>query len=123
MGKKPNRVDAAIGSRIRAQRKTMDLSLMELAETATAAALLTAAIVKDTIGAIEDDDDVVVAGIFAFVFSNYFALLLASNFEMASALAIMKGLGAKDFDRSFGTIRNSYNGMVQSDPKVIDAIG
>ena len=31
MGQKPNRVDAAIGARIRAQRKTMDLSLMELA--------------------------------------------------------------------------------------------
>jgi len=90
---------------------------------AIAASVLTGAVVEQTIVGIEDDDDVFVAGIFAFVFSNYFALLLGGNFEMASSLAIMKGLGLADFNRRFGMIRNSYNGMVQSDPKVIDAIG
>jgi hypothetical protein len=57
------------------------------------------------------------------VFSNYFALLLAGNFEMAASLAVMKVVGTVEFERCFNTIQESHNRMVQSKGKVIDAIG
>src|SRR5262245_36041966 len=65
-------------------------------DAAIAAAILTTAIAER---AIEDDDDRFVAGVFAFVFSNYFSFLLAGNFEMAASLAVMKVVGVDEFER------------------------
>jgi hypothetical protein len=90
---------------------------------ASAAALLTNAIVSKTISTIADDDDRFVAGIFAFVLSNYFALVLAGGFEEASTLAVIEVLGMEEFHRGFTTIQESYNQMVQSRPKILEAIG
>jgi hypothetical protein len=91
--------------------------------TANAVALLTAAIVKKTqatIGA--DDDDRFVAGIFVFVFSDYFTLVLPGHFEEASTLAMMKVLGIEEFHRGFDTLWESYNELVRSRPKILEGI-
>src|SRR5262245_1243830 len=90
---------------------------------ANAVALLTSAIVKKTISTIADDDDRFVAGIFVFVFSDYFTLVLPGNFEEASTLALMKVLGIEEFHRSFDTIKESYNELVESRPKILEGIG
>jgi hypothetical protein len=92
--------------------------------TANAVALLTTAIVKktqSTIGA--DDDDRFVAGIFVFVFSDYFTLVLPGHFEEASTLAMMKVLGIEEFHRGFDTLWESYNELVRSRPKILEGIG
>ena len=89
---------------------------------ANAVALLTSAIVKKTISTIADDDDRFVAGIFVFVFSDYFTLVLPGNFEEASTLAIMKVLGIEEFHRGFDTIQESYNELVRSRPKILEGI-
>ena len=93
------------------------------ANAASAAALLTIAIASKAISTIADDDDRFVAGIFAFVFSNYFALVLAGSFEEASPLAVIELLGIEEFHRCFDTIQESYNQTSQSRPKILDAIG
>src|SRR5262249_12182871 len=89
---------------------------------ANAVALLTSAIVKKTISTIADDDDRFVAGIFVFVFSDYFTLVLPGNFEEASTLAMMKVLGIEEFHRGFDTIEESYNELVRSRPKILEGI-
>ena len=89
---------------------------------ASAAALLTTAIVKKTVSTIADDDDRFVAGIFVFVFSDYFTLVLPGNFEEASTLAMMKVLGIKEFHRDFDTLWESYNGLVRARPKILEDI-
>jgi hypothetical protein len=89
---------------------------------ANAVALLTTAIVKKTKSTIADDDDRFVAGIFVFVFSDYFTLVLPGNFEEASTLAMMKVLGIEEFDRSSDTIQESYNELVRSRPKILEGI-
>ena len=89
---------------------------------ANAVALLTTAIVKKTISTIADDDDRFVAGIFVFVFSDYFTLVLPGNFEEASTLATMKVLGIEEFNRGFDTIQKSYNELVRSRPKILEGI-
>ena len=89
---------------------------------ANAVALLTTAIVKKTISAIADDDDQFVAGIFVFVFSDYFTLVLPGNFEEASTLAVMNVLGIEEFHRGFDTIEQSYNELVRSKPKILEGI-
>ncbi len=90
---------------------------------ANAVALLTTAIVKKTISTIADDDDRFVAGIFVFVFSDYFTLVLPGNFEEASTLAMMKVLGIEEFHRGFvDTIEESYNELVRSRPKILEGI-
>jgi hypothetical protein len=91
--------------------------------TANAVALLTTAILKKTISTIADDDDRFVAGIFVFVFSDYFTLVLPGNFEEASTLAMMKVLGIKEFHRGFDTLWESYNELVRSRPKILEGIG
>src|SRR5439155_1932689 len=83
---------------------------------ANAVVLLTTAIVKKTISTIADDDDRFVAGIFVFVFSDYFTLVLPGNFEEASTLVMMKVLGIEEFHRGFDTIQESYNELVRSRP-------
>jgi len=88
-----------------------------------AATTLTRAMVKEANGAIVDDDDRFVSGLFAFVFSDYFATLLAGSFEMAAPLAVLGVLGSDEFDRCFNTIQVSYNEMVRSKRTVIEAIG
>jgi hypothetical protein len=90
--------------------------------TANAVALLTTAIVKKTMSTIADDDDRFVAGIFVFVFSDYFTLVLPGNFEEASTLAMMKVLGIKEFHRGFDTLWESYNELVRSRPKILEGI-
>jgi hypothetical protein len=90
--------------------------------TANAVALLTTAIVKKTVSTIADDDDRFVAGIFVFVFSDYFTLVLPGNFEEASTLAMMKVVGIKEFHRGFDTIWESYNELVRSRPKILEGI-
>ena len=89
---------------------------------ASAVALLTTAIVKKTISTIADDDDHFVAGIFVFVFSDYFTLVLPGNFEEASTLAMMKVLGIEEFHRGFDTIQESFNELVRSRPKILQGI-
>jgi hypothetical protein len=89
---------------------------------ANAVALLTTAIVKKTISTIADNDDRFVAGIFVFVFSDYFTLVLPGNFEEASTLAMMKVLGIEEFHRGFDTILESYNELVRSRPKILEGI-
>src|SRR5262245_31067978 len=89
---------------------------------ANAVALLTSAIVKKPISTIADDDDRFVAGIFVFVFSDYFTLVLPGNFEEASTLAMMKVLGIEEFNRDFDTIQESYNDLVLSRPKILEGI-
>ena len=90
---------------------------------ASAVALLTTAIVKKTISTIADDDDRFVVGIFVFVFSDYFTLVLPGNFEDTSTLALMKVLGIEEFHRGFDTIKESYNELVQSRPNILEGIG
>jgi hypothetical protein len=92
-------------------------------QAANAAAILTAAVASDTIGVVETDDDRFVAGTFAFVFSDYFATLLAGDFEMAACFAVMQVVGSEEFERCFNDIQSNYNDMVQSKAKVIEAIG
>ena len=83
---------------------------------------MTTAIVKKTISTIADDDDRFVAGIFVFVFSDYFTLVLPGNFEEASTLVMMKVLGIEEFHRGFDTIQESYNELVRSRPKILEGI-
>lgn len=92
-------------------------------QAASAAAVLAKAIASDTVGTISDDDDIFVAGIFSFVFADYFAMLLAGQFEMASSLAVLMLIGPDEFHRSFPTLQSDYNRLVQSKPGVIEAIG
>jgi hypothetical protein len=87
---------------------------------ASAVALLTTAIVKKAKSTIADDDDRFVAGIFVFVFSDYFTLVLPGHFEEASTLAMMKVLGIEEFHRGFDTLWESYNELVRSRPKILD---
>jgi hypothetical protein len=89
---------------------------------ATAAALLTTAIVNKAISAIEDDDDRFVAGIFAFIFSDYFAAPLASDFEEAASIAVMKVVGTEEFEGCFDGIKRAYGQIIQWDPKIVEAI-
>jgi hypothetical protein len=89
---------------------------------ANAVALLTFAIVKKTISTIADDDDRFVVGIFVFVFSDYFTLVVLGNFEEASTLAMMKVLGIEEFHRGFDTLWESYNELVRSRPKILEGI-
>ena len=89
---------------------------------ANAVVLLTTAIVKKTISTIADDDDRFVAGIFVFVFSDYFTLVLPGNFEEASTLVMMKVLGIEEFHQGFDTIQESYNELVRSRPKILEGI-
>jgi len=89
---------------------------------ASAVALLTTAIIKKTISTIANDDDRFVAGVFVFVFSDYFTLVLPGNFEEACTLALMKVLGIEEFHRSFDTIQESYNELVRSRPKILEGI-
>jgi hypothetical protein len=89
---------------------------------ANAVALLTTAIVKKTKSTIADDDDRFVAGIFVFVFSDYFTLVVPGNFEEASTLAMMKVLGIEEFHRGFDTIQENYNELVRSRPKILEGI-
>jgi hypothetical protein len=91
--------------------------------SASAAALLTAALVRETIVAITDDDDRFTAGIFAFVFADYFSRLLAGQFETAASLAVMMVLGQGEFDRCFTMIQESFNRMVGSSAGSMKAIG
>jgi hypothetical protein len=93
------------------------------ANAASAAALLTTAIARKTISTIAYDDDRFVAGIFVFVFSNYFTLVLDGSFEEATVLAVIEVLGLEDFHRSFATIQEGYNQMDQSRPKILEGIG
>jgi hypothetical protein len=90
--------------------------------TANAVALLTTAIIKKTESTIGDDDDRFVAGTFVFAFSDYFTLVLPGSFEEASTLAMMKVLGIEGFRRGFDTIQESYNELVRSRPKILEAI-
>jgi hypothetical protein len=90
--------------------------------TANAVALLTTAIIKKTESTIADDDDRFVAGIFVFVFSDYFTLVLPGSFEEASTLAMMKVLGIEQFRRGFDTIQESYNDLVRSRPEILESI-
>ena len=90
--------------------------------TANAVALLATAIVKKATSTIADDDDRFVAGIFVFVFSDYFTLVLPGNFEEASTLAMMKVLGIEEFNRGFDTIQESYNDLVRSRPEILESI-
>jgi hypothetical protein len=90
---------------------------------ASAAALLTNAIINDTISAVECDDDRFTAGFFAFALSDYFSLLLGGNFETAASLTVLMVLGAEEFERCFSTVQESYNRMVQSRVDAIQAIG
>jgi hypothetical protein len=90
--------------------------------TANAVALLTTAIIKKTESTIGDDDDRFVAGIFVFVFSDYFTLVLPGSFEEASTLSMMKVLGIDEFRRGFDTIQESYNELVRSRPKILEGI-
>jgi hypothetical protein len=90
---------------------------------ANAVALLTTAIVKKTLSTIADDDDRFVAGIFVFIFSDYFTLVLPGNFEEASTLAMMKVLGIEEFRRGFDTLWESYNELVRSRPKILEGLG
>jgi hypothetical protein len=83
---------------------------------------LTTALVKKTVSTIADDDDRFVAGIFVFVFSDYFTLVLPGNFEEASTLAMMKVLGIEEFHRGFVTLWESYNELVRSRPKILEGI-
>src|SRR5262245_20289967 len=85
-------------------------------------ALLTTVIIKKTKSTVSDDDDRFVAGIFVFVFSDYFTLVLPVNFEDASTLAMMKVLGIEEFHRGFDTIWESYNELVRSRPKILEGI-
>jgi hypothetical protein len=89
---------------------------------ANAVVLLTTAILKKTISTIADDDDRFVAGIFVFVFSDYFTLVLPGNFEETSTLAMMKVLGIKEFHRGFDKIWESYNELVRTRPKILEGI-
>jgi hypothetical protein len=88
-----------------------------------AAATLTTSVVEASIGHVEDDDDRFVAGIFAFVFADYFSSLLGGTFELTSSFAVLRVLGTADWERCFNTIRDAYNTMVQSKSKSIEAIG
>jgi hypothetical protein len=88
----------------------------------TRVALLTTAIVKKTKSTIADDDERFVAGIFVFVFSDYFTLVLPGNFEEASTLAMMKVLGIEEFHRGFDTLWESYNELVRSRPKILEGL-
>lgn len=90
---------------------------------AKAAALLTRALVKETISTIADDDDRFVAGIFAFVFSNYFTIVVGGRFEEASVIALSEVIGTEESDHCLTTIGNSYNQMIHSKPKLAEAIG
>jgi hypothetical protein len=90
---------------------------------ASAAAVLTKAIVAETGVAINNDDDLFVAGIFSFVFADYFAMLLTGQFETASSLAVLMLIGPEEFHRGFSTLQEDYNRMIQSKPGVIEAIG
>jgi hypothetical protein len=90
---------------------------------ASAVALLTTAIVKKAKSTIADDDGRFVAGIFVFIFSDYFTLVLPGNFEEASTLAMMKVLGIEEFRRSFDTFWESYNELVRSRPKILEGLG
>lgn len=92
---------------------------------ACAAATLTLAILRVVNGVMlddadllrDDDDDFFLAAIFAFAFSNYFATLLAGNFEKAAVLAVHVILGPEEFDRCFNTIQSSYNAMARPEKK------
>lgn len=90
---------------------------------AKAAALLTRALVKKTISTIGDEDDRFVAGIFAFVFSNYFTIVVGGSFEEASVIALSEVIGTEEGDRCLTTIGNSYNQMIHSKPKITEALG
>jgi hypothetical protein len=88
-----------------------------------AAATLTTSVAKASIGHVKDDDDRFVAGIFAFVFADYFSSLLGGTFEFASSFAVLRVLGTADWERCFNTILDAYNNMVQSKSKTIEVIG
>jgi hypothetical protein len=89
---------------------------------ANAVALLTSAIIRKMESTIADDDDRFVAGIFVFVFSDYFTLVLPGSFEEASTLAMMKVLCIEEFRRAFDAIQEGYNELVRSRPKILQGI-
>ena len=71
----------------------------------------------------KDDDDRFVAGIFAFVFADYFSSLLGGTFELASSFAVLRVSAQRIGNGASIQIRDAYNTMVQSKSKSIEAIG
>jgi hypothetical protein len=92
--------------------------------TAIAAAALTKAVAKQTIGPfIADDDDRFIAGIFAIVFADYFSRALDADFDRSLSSALLKVLGEEEIDRCAKTILNAYDEMVETDSTLLRAIG
>jgi len=91
---------------------------------AIAAAVLTKAVAKQTIGPfITDDDDRFIAGIFAIVFADYFSRVLDADFDKSLSSALLKVLGEEEFDRCVRAILNAYDEMVETDSTLLRAIG
>jgi hypothetical protein len=78
-----------------------------------AAATLTTSVVGASIGQVKDDDDRFVAGIFAFVFADYFSSLLDGTFEFASSFAVLRVLGS-----GLGAVLQYDSGRIQHDGSI-----
>jgi hypothetical protein len=89
--------------------------------------VLTKAIVKATIGSMDDDNDRLAAGIFTFVFSDYFAHLIGGTFEMASCFALAELVHVSadkdddEYEQTLTQTSETYNRIVRSE--AIEAIG
>jgi hypothetical protein len=104
---------------ISAEQLTGDESEM----AATAASILTKKLAKSANIGMLDDDGLFTSGIFAFVFANHFSRVLAGQFELAATVAVLKTIGMEEFDRGFSAIQTSYSQMVESDSKLLLAVG
>lgn len=71
----------------------------------------------------DKDDDRFLAGLFAFVYANYFSLILSGQFEMAAPIAVLHTLGTGHFEKWFNPVLNYYNQASASNSKEILAIG
>lgn len=71
----------------------------------------------------DKDDDRFLAGLFAFVYANYFSLLLAGQFEMAAPIAVLHTLRPGHFEKWFNPVLNYYNQASASNSNEILAIG
>lgn len=99
------------------------MSHKDVMASATASAILVKAITNEANIRINNDDDRFVAGIFAFVFTDYFSSLLDEMFESASTIAVGQVVGVDELERCIKTIIDAHTNLSKTRPKIIQAIG
>lgn len=118
IGERYKKLNAALATVSSAQ-----MSHKDVMASATAAAILVKAITNEANLRVNNDDERFVAGIFAFVFTDYFSNVLDEMFESASVIAVGQVVGVDQLERCINTIIDTHTNLSKTRPKIIQTIG